>query len=310
MNPSRHLLLCAAVGYDWPQLAPFARSLRRTGYAGEVLMLVGPLSAADRRELSAAGITPWRIQPLLSRFPPLVPRILRSRKLARLHAAAAWGCRHAPSAALARFLTHQAVGELHHITCSRYSYYLEFLRRHADRYDRVMTSDVRDVLFQADPFSRPASAPIECYLEDPGSLLGHEFFNAEWLRQVYGEAGLARVADRCVSCSGITYGTVAGMLDYLTAMVNELTRVLPTAAGARFLDQAVHNYLLWTGAWPAARPIENGAGAVFTMHAVPDEEIRVAPTGHLLDPAGRLIPVLHQFDRQPLHEPRLRELLT
>lgn len=310
MKTARHLVLCAAVGYPWPQLAPFARSLRRTGYTGDVLMLVGAMSPADHQELLAAGITPWRIHPLLSRLPPVVPRILRSRKLARLHAGVAWGCRHAPSGLVSRPLTSQAVRTLHHITCSRYAYYLDFLRDHAGRYDRVMTSDVRDVIFQADPFSFPVGAPIECYLEHRDSILGTEPFNSGWVRHVYGDEGLTRLNGRRISCSGVTSGTVDGMLAYLSAMVAELARVLPASAGTAFLDQAVHNYLLWTDALPGARTLENYEGAVFTGHDVPERELHISSSGHLLDDRRRVIPVLHQFDRLPNHVDRLRSLLA
>jgi hypothetical protein len=93
-------------------------------------------------------------------------------------------------------------------------------------------------------------------------------------------------------------------------MVRELLRVLPRTAGTAFIDQAVHNHLLWTAAFKDVATIENGAGPVFTMHGVLPAGIRSTSDGHLADGEGRIIPVLHQFDRYPDHAARLRTLLT
>ena len=44
--------------------------------------------------------------------------------------------------------------------CSRFCSYLDFLTRHAGRYAHVMLSDLRDVVFQSDPFAQPLPADI------------------------------------------------------------------------------------------------------------------------------------------------------
>jgi hypothetical protein len=310
MTRSRHLVLATAVGYGWTQVAPFIRSLRRTGYAGDILLLVGALAAADRRELLAHRVRLRRVQPLFRALPAVVRQKMASRKLRRFHAVLPWLQRHAPLPAdWARLAAGWAGHHFQHIAVARFSHYYAFLRAHARDYERVMTTDVRDVLFQADPFSWPATAPLEFFLEHRDSLLGSEWFNANWVREAYGEKILAQLADRRISCSGITYGTTAGMLDYLAQMTDELVRTLPTFAGV-FGDQGPHNYLLWTGAFPQSRILDNYAGPVFTGHNVPAAELHFAPSGHLLDPQGRIIPVLHQFDRLPGQAERLRALLN
>lgn len=310
MNSPRQLVLATAVGYGWPQVAPFILSLRRTGYAGDILLLVGPLSREDRRQLLAHRVTLRRVQPIFRALPAVLRKKLASRKLRRLHALLPWLQTHAPLPAdWARLAAGWAGHHFQHIAVARFSHYYAFLRRHARNYDRVMTTDVRDVVFQADPFSWPSTAPLEFFLEHRASVLGREWFNSNWIREAYGEKILARLADHRISCSGITYGTTKSMLEYLGRMTDELVRTLPTFAGV-FGDQGPHNYLIWTGAFPTGRVIENFEGPVFTGHNVPEEELQFAASGHLLDRQGRVIPVLHQFDRLPGHAERLRAMLT
>ena len=162
-----------------------------------------------------------------------------------------------------------------------------------------MLSDVRDVLFQGEPFKGMTDAPQRFFLKYHTVTIGTQPGNANWVRNAYGESALARIAAYRVSCSGVTFGTTAGMLAFLRAVTGELTRVTPQIAGLDGYDQGVHNYLIWTGAFPAAELLENSRGPVLTMHGAPLEEFRRDDRGRLLDERGEIIPVLHQYDRHP-----------
>jgi hypothetical protein len=79
---------------------------------------------------------------------------------------------------------------------------------------------------------------------------------------------------------------------YLVAMTRELRdRQPPFVVG---LDQAVHNYIIrmrpLRHAW-----VDTTDSLVATMHFVRDESVRTTPQGVLID--GRLVPVVHQWDR-------------
>ena len=58
---SRRLILGAAVGYDFNQIQVFARSLRASGYTGDVVLLVGGLALRLARELEGHGIEVRRV---------------------------------------------------------------------------------------------------------------------------------------------------------------------------------------------------------------------------------------------------------
>jgi hypothetical protein len=297
---ARQLILAAATGYRWEQLQPFVESLRRTGFSGEVLMLVGALAPEDARQLRAAGVRTRRVQPLLGALPNGWRRKLYSHRLRWIHRAYPGACDALPASRAQKRRAAAWCGRLfHHIACSRYFYYLSYLQAHAGDYDRVMLTDVRDVLFQADPFGWKSPAQLQFFLEHREVTIGTQPGNALWVRNAYSEAELQRIAHQRVSCSGITFGSTKGMLDYLAAMTDELTRATPRIAGFDGYDQGVHNHLVWSGAFPAAELLENGRGPVLTMHGMPESEFRRNAHGDLVDDRGGVVPVLHQYDRHP-----------
>jgi hypothetical protein len=174
---------------------------------------------------------------------------------------------------------------------SRYCSYLDFLCRHDDEYGNVMISDLRDVLFQTDPFATPL--PTGLIFAQERCRLGDCPVNRSWLIQAYGEAMADNLRHCMVSCSGTTFGTVRGMQQYLALMINELVAgPIPIVGG---LDQGVHNYLV------RMRPVRNAwcdptDSIVATMAHMPDAAISIDQRGVLID--GRLVPVIHQWDRK------------
>jgi hypothetical protein len=174
---------------------------------------------------------------------------------------------------------------------SRYHNYQEFLGRYGDDYDKVMITDLRDVLFQSDPFATPW--PADLVFAQERRRVGDCTSNQGWIAQAYGEAMADNLRYCMISCSGTTFGTVHAMQRYLELMINELaSRPIPITGG---LDQGVHNYVI------RMRPLGNAwcdatDSIVATMAYLPDGAINIEPRGVLID--GRLVPVIHQWDRK------------
>jgi hypothetical protein len=179
---------------------------------------------------------------------------------------------------------------------SRYFDYLDFLARDGEAYASVMISDLRDVVFQSDPFEKPL--PADIVFAQERCLLGESPVNQRWMAEAYGEAVAHNVRDCLVSCSGTTFGTVSGMLRYLVAMTTELAGLASRdILLSRGMDQGIHNYVI------RMRPLRNAwfdptDSLVATMHFVPDESIQTTPRGVLID--GKLVPVVHQWDRKKI----------
>src|SRR4029079_15456105 len=83
----------------------------------------------------------------------------------------------------------------------RYGHYYDLLHRFAPDADQILLTDLRDVLFQADPFAAPLSG-LEVFLEDSSMRVGEDTHNRRWIRNLYGEDVVKRIGGCVVSCSG------------------------------------------------------------------------------------------------------------
>lgn len=181
-----------------------------------------------------------------------------------------------------------------HIQVARYVRYYEYLRG-CKPFDRVMFTDVTDVVFQADPFASTPEGELLCYLEDQKGIIGHCKHNSLWIQQVFGDAVLARLASRRISCSGTTMGTHSAMLRYAEKMLSKTTpAVMSKIRGPNGHDQGVHNVLIHTGELPGVKLVENGQH-IFTLGHTPDDAIVIKPDG-LYTAEGIRPAVIHQYN--------------
>lgn len=131
---------------------------------------------------------------------------------------------------------------------TRYYYYYQWLKDHIDEVDRVIHTDTFDVIFQSDPFIPYLDASKLYFTFEPVTI-GDSGWTSSWIRQCYGSKFISRYGDRAVSCSGVTAGGAKPFLTYLSVMLNNPT--WPACYG-HSLDQAHHNYLLYTGEFEKA----------------------------------------------------------
>lgn len=297
--PRRNLILAAAVGYRWPQIAPFVLSLRATGCRAQVVLLVGPMDAETRQALAAHAITALPVHRLVTRLPPHLARKRFNRYwLGWLHRTLPRTIGHSPSPASPRnALLARAASWFHHPACSRYFAYYRFLRRRVNDYADVLTSDVRDVIFQRDPFAAPCTQG-SVFLEH-AARHGSEEGNDRWIETGFGAEGLAALRGKRVTCSGLTLAPSQLMLRYLSAMTRELALRTARLTGYDGVDQGVHNWLYWNERLPGFDAVENFAGPVLTMHGLPASALTTNSQGEIVDREARAIPVLHQYDRHP-----------
>jgi hypothetical protein len=154
-----------------------------------------------------------------------------------------------------------------------------------------MLTDVRDVIFQSDPFGQVGDAEIVYACER--TLIRDCPMNADWVRQAYGDAVYKNVGDYYASCAGTTLGTIDGILGYLSAMTDEMS---VSRALDKNVDQGIHNYVVHM------RPLRGAFldiydRSVATLHYMPPD--RLAVTGFGIEVDGRVVPVVHQWDRNP-----------
>lgn len=303
-NP-RKVILGVTWGVGEELVRPFLLSLEDAGYDGRVIVIA---SRTGQRDIDTLR-TRCEVLEVDEQYPIVVPRWIiwalrkcKTTKGLRRHYPTAFGVaarvlRARPGSPAARDLEFRLQG----LQALRYEHYRQFLGANPD-VELVMISDLRDVVLQSDPFD--GLSGIEVYLEDEATSFAHPGFNATWVEELFGPDTLRSMRGTLASCSGVTIGERQPMLDYLAAMAGEVAKhVIPL--GPR--DQAIHNYLLFTGALPFAERVANGEGRVVTLGL--NDEVHVSDDGTVLNPDGTMPSVVHQYDRFPGLADQVRQRL-
>ena len=314
--PLRPVVLGLAVNYGWEHVRVFVVSLRDVaGYAGDVTLFTSRgLDATTRAKLDRYRV--GRVAVDVGRFPYFADA--------------------ADADAYAGALADDARAPRVPHTSARHRLYYAFLRVNARGYTHALLSDVRDVVFQGDPFgwisaAEARRARVWFAQEDVTYSLGACPINSRYL-EPYAErwpGGVpAGVLERNISCAGTVLGSVGVLVEYLGAM-REHVRALAPHAGFQAVasyDQGVHNAVVYAHAWSCAscaRALENNIGPVRTLAyelhlryrtlcgtelragsvncAAPLRElVRVDADGAaLLNADGAAPPIVHQYDREP-----------
>jgi hypothetical protein len=158
-----------------------------------------------------------------------------------------------------------------------------------------MLTDVRDVIFQSDPFNFRIGDKLCCFAEREGATLGQSPLNSEWLERAFGTDTLDQLRDKSIVCSGITIGQSNLVLAYSAKMVDLFLSAHGWQGATPGLDQAVHNYLIYKGLLPAIEVYPNDAGPVFTLAI--EKSVSVNGSGRIVNKRGMVPNVVHQYDR-------------
>ena len=304
-----NVVLAAAVGYGWDAVKPFVCSLRRSGCQADIVLLLSSPDREMRAQLKAHDVASIVVQPVAQRLPRwLARKRFNKHWLGWAHRAASQIAGRANSGG-GLSLAARYSGLFLHVACSRYFAYYRFLSENAPAYSRVLVSDVRDVVFQRDPFEKVWPADLMFFFEHD-TQFGRDPGNDLWLATVFDAEERKSMQERRVSCSGVTAGTTPQMLRYLEAMTRELAKRTHRVTGLDGVDQAVHNWLYWNDRFPAAKPMFNLGGPVLTMHGMPQNDM-IWRGDQLTNTSGDVIAVVHQYDRFPEAKQRLlRQVLA
>jgi len=293
-------VIAAAARQDFRETFPFLASVRRHLPEAELVVLLSP---ADRRSGLAEKIQ--------SHFPSAVldwiPRTSRRWRPWVISLALAWGLARRDWETLPQGWQNRILGCLS-VTAARFFTARRWTAAKQGTWNRVLLADSRDVLIQGDPWER-CQDRLVTGLEDK-TYEGCPI-NQSWIRGLYGPGMVEKLLDFPVVCSGVSLGTFDQVHDYLGQLTREMWLHLPTLARGHFarkppddsqswvFDQASHNVLLRlrkTLLFEATRPRE---GWIATLHHLPPKEIRWVPEIPAIEVAGRIPPVVHQYDRLP-----------
>jgi hypothetical protein len=285
-----HLILTTIHRLRAAAVAPFFLSLRRTSFRGDLVVFASGVDTESVAQLKRWGA---RVMPFF------FPGKHVSNRAARLW----WIWKRIFASDISERAKERLAHIVFHLFYRRHLLYLQFLRKHGDQYSKVFLTDCRDVFFQADPFGWNQAPGLHVFLEEEANKLGVCTHHIRWITSQFGSEMLERWTEMTVSCAGTVFGDVPGMMHYLAQMVLRTMGVksLQAADG----DQGVHNYLVLEGAFPRVTVHKNRRGPVMTLGPVRMSSLRFNRDGRVIDEAGVVVPVLHQYDR----DFELRELL-
>jgi hypothetical protein len=268
----KNLILGTVMHYEYDVIKPFVSSLRSTDYSGDIVLFHSNIALRTLKRLRRKGVT-------LISFDHAFPHL--DRTLAKY---------------VTRWADNRRIRTLG-VYCFRYLLAYCYLNEFREKYHYVMVTDVRDVIFQNDPFNFPIGNKLCCFMEREGTSLGREPANAEWLELAFDKPTLERLNDKPIVCSGVTIGPSNLMIDYLETMIE----IFVSAPGKGWeigkwgLDQPVHNYLIYTQPLPEIVLYANDAGPVLTVGI--EDKVSVNRSGVIVNKRNHVPNIVHQYDR-------------
>ena len=291
---NKNLIIGAATGYKYAEMQYFFSSLKAINFDGDIALLVSDeIDAETKQKLEENGV---RLIYAKNN------RLLFTRYYAQSRF---WKIHYLPHKFLFALLNTGAnklsklsdyVKRFHLVSGSRYCYYYDFLLYNKELYKAILITDIRDVVFQADPFAEIKNQKILNFYEQDDTIQ-ENFYTAYWIKNAFGKKVLESIKDKMSICSGTTIGTTGRILDYLEKMITTQASITKGLTGLGGFDQGVHNYLIYNNYFKEFNIVKNVEGEVVTLQSL--QNVVVNGNLQLINKQNKIIPVVHQFDRFP-----------
>ncbi|MBS1647827.1 MAG: hypothetical protein JST67_10850 [Bacteroidetes bacterium] len=296
-----NLVIGAATGYTYEQIKLFLSTLKKTGYQGDVCLFVNNQNTKkDIELLKKNDVIVYPIQAYLQGIPKFISQRRFSRVLKPIHWFLPKFATLMPLKNKKKLLLIGSVSSFFlSVACSRYYYYYKFLSQQNFKYDAVLFSDVRDVVFQSNPFEKlKDDDSILFALEHKTCLLGTDPSNSRWVKHLYSTNEINKIKNYIVSCSGTTLARKNYYESYLAEMIKETAKQTHKIIGAYGFDQGIHNYLLRINAFKKYSLQYNGEGIYCTMLTTPSDEFKLIDN-KIVNNDNSIIPIIHQYNWFP-----------
>lgn len=181
-----------------------------------------------------------------------------------------------------------------HPIAGRWMTYHTFLKVNSC-YRMVMTSDVRDVVFQASPFDDLDSSKLHVF-EQTGIYYGQphkQNIDDEWFNNVYGKKAFEEMLGKSTLCAGTILGGNHLMMKLIELMVLEVQN-----HRRKIIDQASFNKVI-NHQFSSNQIVRHNlkSGPVLTLCGDHEGNWEIRDDRVMVD--DRLVPVIHMYDRIP-----------
>lgn len=183
---------------------------------------------------------------------------------------------------------------------ARFFKYLEFLND--SQYNKILITDVRDVIFQGNPFLNLPDDFLYLFKEDPGINIGACEYNSFWMECAYQKNVVNLVQDRNIICAGTIFGTKNKVLDLLIRITDDLLLIRKSNYQnyqSVNLDQAILNKIAYLDNINATLKTNGdivGTIGISVTHSNARDIITINNL-NLLSVNGTIPLIVHQYDR-------------
>ena len=180
----------------------------------------------------------------------------------------------------------------------RFVLYERFLRDKWEKYNLILSVDIRDAFFQKDIFKYlenniKKKSFLGLAIED-GNLT--EKSNKRWLTRIYGNETFEAIKNERVICCGTVWGTADKFYEMSYDMSVELNAKFPLNIFVH--DQPVLNYFVYyLKKYKEHIIFSDNFGPVMTIGTSKRENLTLSSDGILLNYKGEILALIHQYDR-------------
>ena len=187
----------------------------------------------------------------------------------------------------------------------RYKIYFDYLNENLDKYNLILHTDTRDVVFQQDIFQLYGrKKPFLGLAIEDGNM--NEFINREWFKYAFGEVVYKQIENERVICSGTIWGTA----DKLFLLIKEIWEILEKGpSNVKLHDQTALNYIIYYEKIfdDCLIKTENKDGYILTLLLAKNKTFSFDSEDNLLNEKGEIVAIVHQYDRKKDIAQKLRK---
>lgn len=186
----------------------------------------------------------------------------------------------------------------HDIYIERWKIYLDFLKNNINKYNLVLSVDIKDTIFQNELFSL-----YEKYEE----LLGFSYEDLTIDNSIYrnsiielfGINTLNKIKNKRIINAGTVWGTINAFIQFSHILYNKLLELSEKSPKSN--DQSAVNYLIYHENIlnNCTKIISDEYGPVMTLGLTLRKNIRLDKSNNIINYNGYIASIIHQYDRHP-----------
>ena len=187
----------------------------------------------------------------------------------------------------------------------RWKLYLNYLNENIDKYKLILSTDVRDTIFQLDLFQIYNGEKPFLGVSLEGKLFLYSIQNKGWVIDAFGEDEYKKIVNEDIICAGAVWGTADKFL-LLANKIWEEAKKNPSVVEIN--DQAIINYVVYVEKIFDDCLIKSGYkdGYVLTIGRR-KTNVSLDSEGNILNEKGEIASVVHQYDRVEFYLPIMRK---